>query len=87
MIESIQSSKGVVSKTLNNFKGNDKKLSSKSDKSFSKKNSTKDSNLQAAEIKYNLACLWAATTQLENAKLKQELASAIAEKNYYKACC
>ena len=87
MIESIQSSKGVVSKVLNNFKGTDKKLSSKSDKSFAQKSSAKESNLQAAEIKYNLACLWAATTQLENAKLKQELANAIAEKNYRKTCC
>ena len=79
MIKSIQSSENIVSQPLKNFKGASKKGEAK--------NITKDSRLQAAEIKYNLACLWAATTQLENVKLKQELANAMAETNYGKACC
>ena len=79
MIKSIQSSESVVSQPLKNFKGVKNQVTLK--------NATKDSKLQAAEIKYNLACLWAATTQLENEKLRQELANAMAEANYCKACC
>lgn len=77
MIKSIHSSNRVISQPHKNFK----RIEEKSNRGI------KCSELQAAEIKYNLACLWAATTQLENAKLKQELANAIAETNYCKACC
>lgn len=80
MIKSVKSSESLMSLPLNNFRGNEKK-----EKGYSV--DSKDSRLQAAELKYNLACLWAATTQLENAKLKQELANASAQVSYCKACC
>ena len=64
-------------------------------KKFGKPESKKSENfgsvtnpeLQAAKYKYGLACLWAATVQLENARLRQELANATAQANYCRACC
>ena len=40
----------------------------------------------AAQYKYGLACLYAASAKLENEKLKQELANATAQVNYQRAC-
>lgn len=42
--------------------------------------------LIAAQNKYGLACLYAASAKLENEKLKQELANATAQVNYQIAC-
>ena len=71
-------SEGVMAKPLKNFNG--------SKKAQSKASSSKQSQLQAAETKYNLACLLVATTQVENARLRQELANVTAIANYYRAC-
>ena len=79
MINSIQSSESVVQQPLKNFKGAKTKAPVRSISS--------DANLQALETKYNLACLLAATTQLENEKLRQELAVSTALLNYSKSCC
>ena len=77
MIKPIQSSQNTTTQSLSNH--NKSKASMKA-------SPAKMSQLQAAETKYNLACLLAATTQLENVRLKQELANAAANANYYKAC-
>lgn len=79
MIKSVQSSKSASLVSVKNFKGNEKKEDSKG--------IAVESQAQALETKYNLACLLAATTQLENEKLKRELAVATALKNYSQACC
>ena len=76
MIKPIQSSECVKTQPLNNFKGGKQVL----------KNPAKQSYIQSLETKYTLACLLAATTQLENEKLRQELATATALMNYSKAC-
>ena len=79
MIKAVQSSESVQAvQKKNNFKGTNNGTPVAS--------ASRLSQTQAAEYKYNLACLLAAQTQLENTKLKQQLASAAAEKNYYKAC-
>ena len=45
-----------------------------------------NSELRAAQTKFGIACLWAATQQFGNAELKQQLASAMAHKNYCETC-
>ena len=79
MIKPVQSSKSVGLSSAKNFKGTENKADSKS--------IAVESQAQALETKYNLACLLAAATQLENEKLKHELATATALMNYSKACC
>ena len=79
MIKPIQSSESVAAQPLKNFKGAESKAPSRS--------AASNANIQALETKYNLACLLAATTQLENEKLRQELAISTALLNYSKACC
>lgn len=78
MISSIQSSENAVSQPLKNFKG----IRSRN----SKKSLSTEAQVQALETKYSLACLLAATTQLENVKLKHDLANATALMIYSKAC-
>ena len=79
MIKSVQSSKSVNLPSVKNFKGTEAKENSKG--------IAVESQAQALETKYNLACLLAATTQIENEKLRQDLAVATALMNYRKACC
>lgn len=79
MIQSVQSSESVANVLKSNFKG--------TEAGAKKSKPASSSQLTAAEYKYGLACLWAASAQLENAKLKQELANASAQANYCKACC
>lgn len=78
MIKSVQSSEKIMAQPIKNFKG--------AEDTPRRSSAAKMSQLQAAETKYTLACLLAATTQLENQRLKQELANTAAIANYYKCC-
>ena len=79
MIKSVQSTERVNNQLLRKFSGNESKKGVVS-------NPARNSELQAAELKYGLACLWMATSQFGDAELKQKLASAIAHKNYCESC-
>ena len=82
MIKSVQKSdKLQVQRLENNFKSNEKKVNSNSERT-----ETVSPELMAAQYKYGLACLYAASAKLENEKLKQDLANATAQVNYLKAC-
>ena len=80
MIKSVQSSERVIN---NRFIKNNT-VNEKSKPSFN--NNSVNSELRAAQTKFGIACLWAATQQFGNAELKQQLASAMAHKNYCETC-
>ena len=78
MIKPVQQSERLQVQSPKNFKRIEKK-SRFNEESVS-------TELMAAQYKYGLACLYAASAKLENEKLKQELANATAQVNYQRAC-
>ena len=79
MIKPVQQNERLQAQSSKNFKSSDKKENVKKEKAV-------NPELMAAQYKYGLACLYAASARLENEKLKQELANATAQVNYRKAC-
>lgn len=79
MIKPVQKSEKTQVQSSKNFKSIEKKVKSRSE-------NTINPELMAAQYKYGLACLYAASAKLENEKLKQELANATAQVNYQRAC-
>ena len=78
MIKSVQQNERLQIQSSKNFKSNEKKQKLKEEEV--------SPELMAAQYKYGLACLYAASAKLENEKLKQELANATAQVNYRRAC-
>ena len=76
MIKPVQKSEKLQVQSSKNFKSVEKKT----------KEEAVNPELMAAQYKYGLACLYAASAKLENEKLKQELANATAQVNYKRAC-
>ena len=79
MIKPVKQNERLQVQSSKNFKSVEKK-------SKFKANETVSPELMAAQYKYGLACLYAASAKLENEKLKQELANATAQVNYRRAC-
>ena len=79
MIKPVQQNERLQVPSSKNFKSSDKKENTQKEKAA-------NPELMAAQYKYGLACLYAASARLENEKLKQELANATAQVNYRKAC-
>lgn len=79
MIKSIQSAERVNNQPLRKFSGNEVKNKVSN-------SPAKSPELQAAELKYGLACLWMATSQFGDTELKQKMANAMAHKNYCETC-
>ena len=79
MIKPVQSNEKIQAQVSKKIKNNEKKTN------FGKDQET-NPELMAAQYKYGLACLYAASAKMENEKLKQELANATAQVNYQKAC-
>ena len=78
MIKPVQQNEKIQVQSSKNFKSMDKKQKSNKE--------AVNPELMAAQYKYGLACLYAASAKLENEKLKQELANATAQVNYKRAC-
>ncbi|MBQ7449922.1 hypothetical protein IJS77_00770 [bacterium] len=79
MIKPVQQKETIQTQILKKIKNAEKKTNFGNEKEVSPE-------LMAAQYKYGLACLYAASAKLENEKLKQELANATAQVNYRKAC-
>lgn len=79
MIKPVQKNEKSQVQSSKNFKRVEQKSKFKTEE-------TVNPELMAAQYKYGLACLYAASARLENEKLKQELANATAQINYRRAC-
>ena len=78
MIKAIQPSEKVMTQPMKNFKSSSSKQQGVS---IARKSQT-----EAAEIKYNVACLLAAAATCKEEKLMQQVANAAAQMNYCKSC-
>ena len=78
MIKPVQQNERLQVQSSKNFKSCEKRLKDNEE--------NVSPELMAAQYKYGLACLYAASAKLENEKLKQELANATAQVNYKRAC-
>ena len=79
MIKAIQSTDKLMTQPNKTFKSSAMKSQNRS--------KALEHQVEAAEIKYNVACLLAATAACKDEKLMQQLANTTAQLNYCKSCC